>query len=362
MTGFQVAQVEFSKQAVATWRTQDEKHGNWPVVYVLDDKTSSGQKASTGALRHIYVGETLNAVGRLRQHLESPAKQHLTNARIIFSETFNKSVCLDLESYLIRMMAGDGANQVLNRNNGITDSQYYQRAAYRAGFQAVFDQLKSDGVFTRTIPEIENSSLFKLSPYKALTEDQASSVEEILQKFFADISTGGASTIVIQGDPGTGKTVVAIYLIKLLVDIQALSSLEDLDNDSRFSEFFTVHHQSLLQGCKFGMVVPQQSLRSTIEAVFRKTRGLDAHMVMSPFKAAESPYVFDLLIVDETHRLSQRANQPSGSLNKKFTDINKNLFGKDDLAKTQLDWIVAKSRHQVFLLDAMQSVKPADLP
>jgi hypothetical protein len=260
------------------------------------------------------------------------------------------------------MMAGDDAIQVLNRNNGITDAQYYQREAYRAEFRAVFDQLRSDGVFTRSIPEIENSSLFKLSPYKALTEDQANSVEEILTGFFIDLSTGGRSKIVIQGDPGTGKTVVAIYLIKLLVDIAALNSLEDLDSDSRFSELFTAINQTLLQNRKIGLVVPQQSLRGTIKDVFRKTRGLHPDMVMTPFQVGEADEVFDLLIVDETHRLNQRANQPSGVLNGKFTTITRELFGSDDFSKTQLDWILAKSRQQIFLLDAMQSVRPADLP
>jgi hypothetical protein len=66
--------------------------------------------------------------------------------------------------------------------------------------------------------------------------------------------------------------------------------------------------------------------------------------------------------VDETHRLNQRANQPSGVLNAKFTAITRALFGADDISKTQLDWIRAKSRHQIFLLDAAQSVRPADLP
>jgi hypothetical protein len=205
MTGFQVARIEFSKQAVAKWRYQDGQYWNWPFVHILSNKKSSGQKASTSGVREIYVGETLNAVGRMRQHLESPAKQHLTNAGIIFSKTFNKSVCLDLKSYLIRMIAGDGANKMLNRNNGITDAQYYQRAAYRAGFQAIFDNLKSDGVFTRTVPEIENSSLFKLSPYKGLTEDQALAVEDILDKYFLDLSTGGANRTVLQGDPALEK-------------------------------------------------------------------------------------------------------------------------------------------------------------
>jgi DUF2075 family protein len=46
----------------------------------------------------------------------------------------------------------------------------------------------------------------------------------------------------------------------------------------------------------------------------------------------------------------------------KFRLITEKLFGWDDTAKTQLDWIRAKSKHQIFLLDAAQSVRPADLP
>ncbi len=44
----------------------------------------------------------------MRQHLENPDKQHLRSVRVIIDDTFNKSVCLDLESYLIRLLAGDG--------------------------------------------------------------------------------------------------------------------------------------------------------------------------------------------------------------------------------------------------------------
>jgi DUF2075 family protein len=362
MMSFQIAQVEFSKAAVVTWKSHDEKHGNWPVVYVLDNGRNTVQASPKDKLRDIYVGESLNAVGRLHQHLGSPAKQHLTNVRVILHEKFNKSVCLDLESYLIKMLAGDGANQVLNRNNGITEAQYYQRDAYREGFRTIFEQLKADGIFTRSIAEIENSDLFKLSPFKALTEDQANSVEEIVKGFLVDVERGGESTIVIQGDPGTGKSVVAIYLMKLLVDIKTFDSLEDLDSDSRFSYFFTETSKSLLRGLRIGLVVPQQSLRSTIKNVFRKTRGLHPDMVMTPFEVGEAEGTFDLLLVDETHRLNQRANQPSGVLNAKFATITKALFGTDDTSKTQLDWIRVKSRHQIFLLDAVQSVRPADLP
>ena len=330
-------------------------------MYILDDGRDAVQ-SNPNRLRDIYVGESLNAAGRLRQHLETPAKQHLKNIRVIIDERFNKSVCLDLESYLIKMLAGDGANRVLNRNNGITESKYYQREVYRERFRSIVERLKDDGIFTRSIPEIENSDLFKLSPFKALTEDQANSVEEIVKGFLIDVERGAESTIVIQGDPGTGKTVVAIYMMKLLVDIKTLASLEDLDSDSRFSSFFTEGNQSLLHGLRIGLVVPQQSLRDSIKKVFRKTPGLDRSMVMTPFDVGQADETFDLLLVDETHRLNQRASQPSGVLNAKFAAITRTLFGSDDTSKTQLDWIRAKSRHQIFLLDAAQSVRPADLP
>ena len=356
-----IALLDFSKDAVQEWKSEHHRHGNWPVVYVLDDGRNTAQ-GNTNKLRDIYVGESLNGAGRFHQHLKTPAKQHLKNIRVIIDERFNKSVCLDLESYLIRMLAGDGGNRVLNRNNGITDSEYYQREVYREGFRTIFERLRADGVFTRTLPEIVNSDLFKLSPFKALTEDQANSVDEILEGFFTDLERGTSSIIVIQGDPGTGKTVAAIYMIKLLIDIKISTSLEDLDSDSRFSNFFTETNRDLLQGLRIGLVVPQQSLRTSIQKIFKNTPGLHPSMVMTPFNVGEADGVFDLLFIDETHRLNQRSNQATAGLNTKFRTITEDLYGSDDTSKTQLDWILAKSRHQIFLLDAAQSVRPADLP
>ncbi|KAJ7052262.1 hypothetical protein C8F01DRAFT_626209 [Mycena amicta] len=353
----QIVRLDFSRAAVAAWALENERHSNWPVVYLLDDGRDTAKE-----LIDVYVGESLNAVGRLRQHLDTPAKQHLKRVRVIFDGTFNKSVCLDLESYLIRMLAGDGAYRVLNRNDGIIESNYYQRDLYRERFRDIWDQLARDGIFTRSIPEIENSDLFKLSPFKALTEDQADSVEEVVKGLMTNLARGVGSTTVIQGDPGTGKTVVAIYLMKLLIDIKTFTVLEDLDPNSRFAELFTEDNRTLLQDLRIGLVVPQQSLRDSIKKVFRKTPGLDPSMVMTPFNVGEADGQFDLLVVDETHRLNQRANQPSGVLNAKFAAITRTLFGVDDTRKTQLDWIRAKSRHQIFLLDASQSVRPADLP
>jgi DUF2075 family protein len=84
-------------------------------------------------------------------------------------------------------------------------------------------------------------------------------------------------------------------------------------------------------------------------------------MVVTPFQVGFGER-YDLLIVDEAHRLNHRANQPAGTQNRDFGSINERLFGVDHLWHTQLDWIRAQSSHQIFLLDAEQSVRPADLP
>lgn len=362
MTRCEITRVDFSKLAVSNWALRDPRNTNWPVVYVLDGANPGRRKTRGASLNDVYVGESLNAAARMRQHFESPDKKHLSTIRVIVDDTFNKSVCLDLESYLIRLLAGDGSYRVLNRNDGITEAEYYDRDLYQEKFGEVFDQLLSQGVFTRTIPQIENSDLFKLSPFKALSPDQAIAVEDILEGLFDDLETGATSTIVIQGDPGTGKTVVAIYLLKLLMDIAQATPAEDFDSDTLFSELFVDEYRELLADKRIGFVIPQQSLRESIKKVFRKTPGLSTEMVLTPFEVGLSPEHFDLLIVDEAHRLNQRANQPSGMQNKKFRVITEKLFGSDDFTKTQLDWIRAKSDHQIFLLDAAQSIRPADLP
>jgi len=369
MTRSEIHRVGFASDAIDTWAAADSRRTNWPVVYVIDGPPSTGRGELP--LTKVYVGESLNAKSRMHQHLDSGAKAGLQTVRVVVNDEFNKSVCLDLESFLIRLFAGDGAYTVLNVNGGITDADYYRREEYRASFAAVFDQLRQDGLFTRGIREIENSDLFKLSPFKALTQDQAIAIEDILEGLFADLETGATSTIVIQGSAGTGKTIVGIYLMKLLQDIGAATADDVLDSDWMFSEFYADGYRGLVADLRVGLVVPQQSLRESIRQVFRRTPRLSKAMVLSPFdvgKAArrvrngmeEKP--FDLLIVDEAHRLSQRANQPSAMQNTDFRLINERLFGEDHPRWTQLDWIKEQSTHQLFLVDAGQSVRPADLP
>ena len=84
--------------------------------------------------------------------------------------------------------------------------------------------------------------------------------------------------------------------------------------------------------------------------------------MLSAFTAADSPEQFDVLIVDEAHRLNQYSAQSVPALTKRFNETNKALFDGQKPHASQLDWLKKKSRHVIMMLDLEQSVRPNDLP
>jgi DUF2075 family protein len=356
MPGFRIERGPFDPAALAALPDPGRRLRDWPVVYTLSSD------------RAVYVGETTSAVSRMHQHSLSGKKSDLTQLRIVVDGEFNKSVCLDLEAHLIRWFGGDATYEVRNANAGIASANYFSRDGYRARFAEVFEALKADGLFRSTIREIENSEFFKFSPFKELNEIQAAVVVDILEGLTEDLAADPrrerTSTTVVQGDPGTGKTVVAIYLMKLIQDIaRADATVADQETEeSVFAEFFLPDVVELFREFRVGLVIPQQALRATLKNVFRKTAGLRPDMVLTPFDVGNGDELWDLLIVDETHRLTQRAVQGHPSLTKLYPEITARIFGGPDDSKTQVDWIQARSRHQIFLLDGAQSVRPSDVP
>jgi superfamily II DNA or RNA helicase len=159
--------------------------------------------------------------------------------------------------------------EVTNKNSGIADKQYYQKKDYDAKFEVLWRKLQKEKLVKHSLEEIENSDLFKYSPYKELNDCQRQAVEDILSK----IQNGSARRIIVNGMPGSGKTIVAVYLMKYLAD-----SDDCADKDIAF-------------------VVPQTSLRKTMKGIFKSIYGLSPSQVISPSDVTKKKY--DILLVDD---------------------------------------------------------------
>ncbi|MEX3609817.1 DNA/RNA helicase domain-containing protein [Rothia sp. LK2588] len=355
MNDYEIIPCAFDNTATAVRGLVDERLSNWPIVYLL-----TGRK-------HLYVGETLKFQSRMLQHLSNPEKvSNLDTAHAIVDKTFNKSATLHLESKLINILYADGKYEILNRNNGVFDSNYYQREFYEDKFNEIVFHLKQTGIIDKPLREILNSDIYKYSPFKSLNDDQVLAVNKMFTSLKSSMTSSGNTRFVVEGAAGTGKTIVAIYFLKYLSSIKFSSPDDDIKSKDDFvlplCEYGSRDYY-LLKDLKLALVIPQESLRKSIANIFRKTQGLSSVKVLDPFelgnKHAESK--FDLIIVDEAHRLSVRANQNSSMRNKLYKDINIKLFGNDDPSYTQLDWVYRLSNNSILLLDSHQNIRPMDL-
>ena len=151
-------------------------------------------------------------------------------------------------------------------------------------------------------------------------------MEEILIK----IKEGLVHRVVVNGIPGSGKTIVAVYLMKYLADSEAYA------------------------GKKIGFVVPQTSLIKTMKQIFKSVYGLSPSQILSPSDVAKNKY--DILLVDEAHRLHQYRNiSYMGSFKQNCERLG---FTTD---ADELDWVLKQSKCAVLFYDRMQVVGPSGI-
>lgn len=347
---FEIKNYVFEPQAINNLAAENHLEENWPVVYQIYNDNE------------IYIGETTNLKNRMNQHLASAEKSSLRHGavRVVFDETFNKSAALDLESYLIQYFSGDGKYKVLNHNDGMCDRDYYDRVNYRKTFEEIWERLRELKIADKTISEINNSELFKFSPYKNLNFEQLNVVTEILQNLDESIAYGTKSLSVIDGDAGTGKTIVIMYLAKLLADLQTFDNLnDDVDDESNFSVFFELERMNQkFKNKSIALVVPQPSLCGRIRKIFDKIDLGNANIrIFSPIQFGNCDGNFDITLVDEAHLLKVGI---TGTLGKQVIDINQKIFGDNNI-HSELDWIMAKSKNVVLVFSEQQRIRPANI-
>jgi DUF2075 family protein/DNA replication protein DnaC len=335
-------QYPFKKDALRQIEQNPWVKNQWPIVYFIRNE----------AVKAAYVGESTNALSRIKNHLANPERCKLETISIIGSDKFNKSATLDMESNLIQYITAEGTYKLQNGNYGLINHNYYQQDLYKNLFREVWNKLVEKKIVTKSLTEIENSELFKYSPYKALNEDQYNSVLEILE----GLTSKESNKIFVSGSAGTGKTILATYLIKLLCSDVENESLDDFNEDELREIRLVKAFKARYPNAKIGLVIAMTSLRESLQNVFRKIPGLKSSMVINPADTFKSTEPYDLLIIDESHRLRKYKNISWMGAFKK----NNEKLGLDD-SGTELDWILANSRNQIFFYDAAQSVKPSDV-
>ncbi|BAK45554.1 DUF2075 domain-containing protein [Eggerthella sp. YY7918] len=302
---------------------EEDKVLNWPMVYILANSDSA------------YVGQTTSVATRMGQHGASEEKKDFTTVNIIFNEEFNASVITDYEHRLIGLMHADGIYHLTNKNDGMTDTNYFSKSEYADMFESLWEELRLLELADHTITEIEESEVFKYSPYKGLTTDQRVAIDRIM----ASIKNGvfNAQPIVVEGRPGTGKTILAIYLLKMLKD------------DPRYS------------GMNIRILEPVSQLRETLKKSVANVNGLSEMDIMGPDDLAKAAYGFnegekgfDILLVDEAHRLKRR----TCISNYGQYDKTSKVLGKG-LTDSQLDWVLSQAKLPVLFYDPMQAVGPS---
>ena len=307
---FRITEGDFRKQKYG-----DESYlSNWPMLYILEN----GKQA--------YIGQSNHVINRMSQHYHSIDKRIFDKVHFIYSSKFNQSVTFDYESKLIQYIVADELYEVRNKNAGMADKEYYGKKEYDEKFHVLWRSLQRSKLVKHSLEELENSDLFKYSPFKELNNDQRAAVEKIMES----LKNEDNQTIVVNGMPGSGKTIVAIFLMKYLKD----------------SEEFREK--------KIGFVVPQTSLRKTLKGIFKSIYGLKASDILSPSDVTKQYY--DILLVDEAHRLHQYKNiSYMGPFKACCERIG--LTTESD----ELDWILHQCKCPILFYDEMQVVGPSGI-
>ena len=289
--------------------------------------------------REAYIGETNNPVRRGKEHdinFSDNKKYHFNKVHIITGRLSEETPAKHYENLLIKLMKVDKMFNIVNRNDG-ERPHYSRKNEFELYFDKLWVELEKKGlVKTKSFETVINSNAYKYSPHTVLTEEQFRTLTSIAHTIDSGDTQPHEDSfksrpILIEGDAGTGKTVVATSLFYFL------------KNNDRY------------KNKKIALVYASTSTRKEIQEVFRNTKGLSKHDVISPIEVTKRHY--DIIICDEAQRLRQDKNL--GMYDVHFKQGNKRLA----LDKTQdeLDWILLNSDCQILFYDKKQSVSPSDV-
>ena len=173
----------------------------------------------------------------------------------------------------------------------------------------------------KTMVESGDTSAF------ALIEDQLVARNMILDKIRRYINNGEfeKSVIIVNGGPGTGKTVIALHILAELA--------KQANNGKEINVQYATKSASLLNGVK-------SKIRPATRILFQN--------VTSYVPAVTDENAVDVLLIDEAHRIGRTSNS-------QYTPAAR----RTDLS--QIDTIIRATKICVFFIDEKQAIRGAEI-
>lgn len=173
----------------------------------------------------------------------------------------------------------------------------------------------------RTMVEDGDTSTF------ALIDDQLVARNMILDKIRPYIRNGEfeKSVIIVNGGPGTGKTVIALHILAELA--------KQMNNGKVINVQYATKSASLLNGVK-------SKIRPAARILFQN--------VTSYVPAVTDENAVDVLLIDEAHRIERSSNS-------QYTPASR----RTDLS--QIDTIIRATKICVFFIDEKQAIRGAEI-
>lgn len=278
----------------------------YPTVYIIHTDKKSANRVT------VYVGETSDIHRRTIQHLvDDPSKRTdwalLSNDRnaqmiVIGHQHFNKSLTMDIENQLMLYLSGVPAIKQLNNRRTNPQNQYFTAKEKNKIFVNVWEKLhRINKVVFPVQKVVEDSAMFKASPFHALTEEQLSAKERIFDHVKSALTSNEiGQLILVEGEAGSGKTVLLSSLFYELATQLDQNGMETDAPVNKLSVYTLVNHEEQLKvyeqiATKLGISSAKQ------ERVMRPTRFINQHL------ASDVPV--DVVLVDEAHLLWTQGKQ-----------------------------------------------------
>ena len=287
--------------------------------------------------KKVYIGQTVHFTDRHAQHYSGAEEKFNTanfnRVMVVFSRLFNGSSLDDVESQLITYFNADNPNgkvgyddEIINKTSGNTVIEYEGRESVSSDVILPLweNELYQGGwVKTPTLDELRTRALVKYSPIKILTNEQTDLIREVIEN--------PTTNYLINGDAGTGKTVLLTHMVgKILRERKdaVVGVVVQPNWEKTGREIFDI----------FGM---KDDARLTVTTSTKLiTDGKD----------------YDVIIVDESHKLSRRGSKQLAAFNSVYSiPAYRNC-------QSHLEILQKMSTQVILMYDVLQAIRPANVP